>query len=118
MVAGAWEHDGEDGEDTGAVKIYNRSGDDWNLQQTISDAATGFTSLLPHDRFGQAVAIDGDTVVVGAPGDDGHSGDNTGAVYVFTRSGSTWSLEQEIVDKSSGFDNLSSGDRFGLLSIY
>jgi len=42
------------------------------------------------DRFGTAVAIDGDTAVVGAPLATGGAGGSTpyaGAVYVFTRSG-------------------------------
>lgn len=53
------------------------------------------------DAFGTAVAIDGDTLVVGVPGDDsaalGVNGDafdntasNSGAVYVFVRRGEAW----------------------------
>ena len=37
----------------------------------------------PGDQFGHAVAADGDTIVVGAPGDDDH-GSGSGAAYVFT----------------------------------
>ena len=37
----------------------------------------------------------------------------TGAVYVFKRTGTTWSLEQKISDQSTGFTSLLSGDRFG-----
>ena len=39
--------------------------------------------------FGYTVAIDGDTIVVGAQGDDEQAG-NAGAVYVFLRPGSGW----------------------------
>ena len=37
------------------------------------------------DRFGISVAISGDTVVVGAYGDDGWWGNDRGAAYVFER---------------------------------
>lgn len=47
------------------------------------------------DQFGRAVALDGDTAVVGAPRRD-TAGDNAGAVYVFTRSSGAWSLEAEL----------------------
>lgn len=56
----------------------------------------------PGDRFGEAVAISGNIAAVGAPGEDGSSqgvngpknnepnGSGRGAVYIFNRSGSTW----------------------------
>jgi len=52
------------------------------LEQTLlaGDGAVG-------DEFGFAVAIDGDTAVVGAP----EAAGGLGAVYVFTRSGESWS---------------------------
>ncbi len=78
--------------DAGSAYVYVRSaGGSWTLQQ----------QLVPGDgvasgRFGAAVAIEGDTAVVGAPGDD-DLGWGSGAVYVFTRSGTTWSLQQKIL---------------------
>ena len=53
---------------------------------TASDAAAG-------DRFGGSVAIDGNTVVVGANGDDDDSSgpmddDSSGSAYVFSGAGS------------------------------
>jgi trimeric autotransporter adhesin len=73
------------------------------------------------DLFGQAIAIsgDGNTVVVATPIEasaatviDGDQTDNSatgaGAVYVFTRSGTTWAQQAYI--KSS---NIQSGDQFG-----
>ncbi len=55
------------------------------------------------DRFGAALAISGDTLVIGAPREDGGlgfgaaPGDNSaidaGAAYVYTRSGSSWVYE-------------------------
>jgi hypothetical protein len=72
------------------------------------------------DRFGTAVAISGDTVVVTASGEDGNgrgsSGDpdnnmvnNAGAAYVFVRNGTNWS--QQAYLKAS---NTESGDGYGI----
>jgi hypothetical protein len=71
------------------------------------------------DNFGAVIAVSGDTLVVGAPyeasnatGVDGDQSDNSapgsGAVYVFTRSGSVWS--QQAYLKAS---NTESNDHFG-----
>ena len=99
---------------TGAVYVFKRTGATWALEQEISDKSSGFTSLLSGDLFGYSVALDGEidwrleltmTMVI--------SGGNTGAIYVFKRTGTTWALEQEISDKSSGFTSLLLGDHFG-----
>jgi hypothetical protein len=72
-----------------------------------------------NDNFGQAIALSGDTLVVGAPyessasaGVNGNQLDNSangaGAVYVYVRSGATWS--QQAYLKAS---NPEAGDKFG-----
>jgi hypothetical protein len=48
-------------------------------------------------RFGTAVAMGEDTVIVGSPGADSPTLPNTGAVYVFERSGTTWVERQKLV---------------------
>ncbi len=48
------------------------------------------------DHFGEAIALDGDTLVVGAYADDIGATSNQGSVYVFTRSGATWTFQQKI----------------------
>jgi len=70
--------------------------------------------LLPddgaaYDRFGQsAVAIDGDTAVIGATGDD-DKGDSSGSVYVFTRDDSgTWTQQAKLLAADGD-----AGDHFG-----
>src|SRR5690606_37289288 len=62
--------------------VFVKSGSAWIQQQKITLGE--FTS-----DFGAAVALTGSTAVIGAPlrGTDDH-----GEAYVFTRSGSTWSL--------------------------
>ena len=54
-----------------------------------SDAAEG-------DRFGGAVALDGDTVVIGAWHHDQAGGPNAGSAYIFVRSGGVWTQEAEL----------------------
>ena len=68
---------------------YNTSGNTWSLQQTLSGAASG-------DSFGNKVAIDGDTLAVSAPYADVSGVSNRGLIYIYTRSGTTWSLQQTI----------------------
>ena len=70
---------------------------------TLDAAGDPIESLeLPHpapaagDAFGTAVAIDGDRLAVGAPGDDTVAGDG-GAVWTFIRSGGVWTLESRIL---------------------
>jgi len=61
-----------------------------------------------HDVFGSAVDVDGDYAVVGAPQEDvGH--ENDGAVYVYKRIGTTWTLEKRLTSP-----NAHAFGRFGL----
>jgi FG-GAP repeat len=99
---------------SGAVYVFTRSGTTWSQQAYLKASNTG-----AGDQFGHSVAIDGDTLIIGATGEasngTGVTGDQTnnsasgsGAVYVFTRSGTTWS--QEAYLKAS---NTEAGDNFG-----
>lgn len=49
------------------------------------------------DRFGDAVALDGDTALAGASGDDIGANPDQGSVYVFTRNGSTWTQQAKLI---------------------
>lgn len=53
------------------------------------------------DNFGSAVAIEGQRVAVGAPGADVS---NNGAVYVFEKSGATWSRTHKLLSAPTGLD--------------
>jgi hypothetical protein len=95
--------------DAGAAYIFRRSGTNWNEQQKIQASDKG-----QNDNFGRSVAIseNGNTAIVGAWFADVVVGANilfnTGAAYIFTRSGTSWSEQQKIQasDKQGG-------DRFG-----
>ena len=78
LVAGAREEDSA-ANDAGAAYVFGRSANVWTEEQKLiaSDA-------WPQDRFGYAVSISGDTIVVGAFGDD-DLGSASGAVYLFYR---------------------------------
>ncbi|MBI1762033.1 MAG: VCBS repeat-containing protein [Acidobacteria bacterium] len=60
------------------------------------------------DQLGRSVAISGDTVVAGAPGDNIGANANQGSAYVFRRSGATWAQEAQLLAP----DGLG-GDSFG-----
>lgn len=55
------------------------------------------------DSFGQSLVLSGDTAVVGAFRDDVGSNMDQGSVYVFTRSGGDWTLQQKITAADGGF---------------
>ena len=84
---------GSTGKDTGATSagaayVFTRSGTSWSQQAKIVAANAG-----ENDNFGISVDIDGDNVIVGAIKEDTKAADG-GAVYVFTRSGTTWSQQK------------------------
>jgi uncharacterized repeat protein (TIGR01451 family) len=89
-VVGAPERD-DRGTGSGAAYVFERIGNNW-VEQVKLLAADG----QAQDKFGWSVAIDGDTIVIGAPLADG-SADNTGAVYVFVRAGSSWQQQAKLV---------------------
>jgi len=78
--------------DQGVAYIFVRTNSIWSFQQklTASDGAV-------NDLFGFGVAIDGDTVVVGAAQDNIGMNDEQGSAYIFVRSGTTWTEQQKLV---------------------
>lgn len=85
--------------ETGAVYVYIRHGNSW-VQQAYLKASNPDSG----DYFGHSVAIDGDTIVVGAllersnaTGVNGNQNDNSllykGAAYVFVRNGNNWTQQ-------------------------
>lgn len=100
--------------DSGAAYIFTRNGGVWAQQAYIKASNTGV-----FDNFGHTVAIEGDTVVVGAfledssaTGVNGNQSDNSsvdsGAAYVFVRNGITWSQQAYLKASNTG-----AGDFFG-----
>ena len=86
----------------GEAYVFVRSGGGWVEQAPLS-ALDGAIS----DFFGEAVAISGDRAVIGAPRDD-DGGSESGAAYVFVRSGTMWTQEAKLTASDAA-----AGDRFG-----
>ena len=86
----------------GSVTIFARSGTTWTVQAHLTCAdsdpvcqfGASYLGTVNQAAFGYSVAVsgDGDTVIVGTK----QSGSNNVAAVVFTRSGSTWTLQQSI----------------------
>jgi hypothetical protein len=100
--------------DSGAVYVFIRDNGVWNQQAYIKASNTG-----EDDRFGSSVAlaVDGNTLAVGATEEDsnaiGVDGDqnndlasDTGAVYVFSRADDTWSQQSYIKASNAGMSVL------------
>jgi hypothetical protein len=87
------------GSSRGAAYIFVRTGSSWTEEQELlaSDGVAG-------DNFGYAVSLSGSRALVGAFGSDAARG----AAYVFVRSGSSWTEEQELL----AGDGVA-GDNFG-----
>ena len=83
--------------DTGSVYVYNTDGTG-ELKITASDGASG-------DEFGDTVAIQGDKIIVGAPGDDNSGFSNSGSAYIYNLDGTG----EVIIQATGGAAN----DRFG-----
>ncbi|WP_462076494.1 FG-GAP repeat protein [Nitrospira sp. CMX1] len=100
---------------TGAVYVFARANGVWSQQAYLKGSNTG-----AFDNFGSSVALSGDTLVVGAPGEDsnatgvnGAQGNNSvsdsGAVYVFTRTNGVWSQQAYLKASNTGmFDSFGS----------
>jgi hypothetical protein len=94
--------DDDAGTDSGSAYVFVRSGTAWTQQAKLTalDAVAG-------DQFGSWVAMEGDTAVVGAAGDD-DGGDASGSAYVFVRVGSTWTEQAKLTAADAA-----AGDAFG-----
>ena len=81
----------------GAAYVFTYAGGAWSEQAklTAPDGAAG-------DEFGAAVAIDGDTVLAGAPFAGVGGNAKQGAVYVYSYSGGGWSESQKITVSGGG----------------
>ncbi len=93
-------YDDDKGSNSGSAYIFTLSGTTWTQEAklTASDGAA-------YDYFGVNTSIDGDTVVISASYDDDNSFDS-GSVYVFTRSGTTWTQEAKLTPTDgAAYDN-------------
>jgi hypothetical protein len=76
--------------DTGAAEVFERVDGSWSHVATLTAPQPCIGAL-----FGLAVAVDGDTIFVGAPGDDA-LGPIAGRVHVFHRTTAGWTWQAAI----------------------
>lgn len=100
-VVGA-RNDDVNGLGSGSAYVFRFDGSSWEEEAKLT-VPDGFTN----QSFGDSVAIQGNTVMVGAGGDD-DKGTFSGSVYVFRFDGSSW-VQGEKLTASDGAE----GDRFG-----
>jgi uncharacterized protein (TIGR03437 family) len=82
--------------DQGSAYVFFRDQNGWSVQQKLVAS-----DLFANDHFGAAVAIEGDTIAVGAP----NAGLDRGAVYVYTRMDYKWIRQPKLVaDDSDALD--------------
>jgi hypothetical protein len=106
---------------SGAAYVFGRTAGVWTQRDYIKASNTGNS-----DSFGSSVAIapDGSTLAISAPGEDsgatGVDGDqgnsaspDSGAVYVFVRSGSSWAQQAYLKSPDSVPHPSSPGDQLG-----
>ena len=84
----------------GAAHVFRLEADIWTLQETLIP-----DDLETQDRFGDAVDIDGDTIIVGAPYQDAR-GTNSGSAYIYRNDGTGWRLLQKLVPTGVSTGNL------------
>src|SRR5436190_8644365 len=109
----------ENAADSGAAYVFIRTGGVWTQQAYLKPAVVG--SAQEGDHFGEVVAVSGDTIVISAHSEDsdttGVNGTpnensiNSGAAYVFARSGGVWT--QQAFLKPAAVGTTQANDHFG-----
>jgi hypothetical protein len=88
----------------GGALVYVRNAGVW-AQQAILSAPDGANA----DGFGRSVAIDGNTIVVGASSDSTSAGSGVGSAHAFVRSAGVWTWQGQLLA-----DDGASNDFFGV----
>ncbi len=88
----------------GSVYVYTLSELSWSFQQKLT-ALDG----AANDQFGWALALDGDTALVGAYVDDVDAKTNQGSAYIFERDGTIWTQQAHLIAPDGA-----AGDEFGV----
>lgn len=107
---------------SGAAYVFTRIGDEWSQQAYLKSFEE--THQKSGDFFGGSIAVDHDTIVVGATGEDSPArgvdepvdsefASDSGAAYVFTRSGDTWSQQAYLKASNTEWSDVGESDFFG-----
>ncbi len=103
VIGAPGNHDAGNTNAGSAYSYYSTNGVNW----------TGFTQLMPtmveNAFFGKSVAMDGNNLIVGAPGDQGFNAILSGAVYIYENTGdNSWGSAAKIF-----YNNATAGENFG-----
>ena len=79
------------GDTEGSAYIFTRTGTTWTQQAKLIPTTGGY-----YDYFGYAVSLDGDSALIGAPGNP-FNPLYPGAAYIFIRTGTTWTQQARLV---------------------
>ena len=86
VVVGAW-WDDDNGPESGSAYVFTKPANGWVTTSTAAKLTA--SDGVDDGRFGSSVAVDGDTLVVGASDDD-ENGEYSGSAYVFTKPANGW----------------------------
>jgi hypothetical protein len=92
-----------EGSDVGGAYVLARSGQAWTQVAHLRASTPGVG-----DQFGESVAVSGDTIVIGAPYEDGAGGADSGAAYVFLKQPGGFVQTAHLTASNAG-----AGDGFG-----
>jgi hypothetical protein len=93
IVTGAYQYSYGGYTRAGAAYVYKWNGSTWDQNTILFDP-----NPANMDRFGNAVVIDGNTIIVGNEYHDG--GSDSGAAYLYEWDGDSWSQGQILEDPS------------------
>jgi len=102
-------------DDQGAVYVFKRNGTVWSEEDKLQPSSVSGRRLSSDDTtpdrqvrirrdarnyFGRSIAFSGNTIVAGSSGEDAR-GRDSGAVYVFTKSGTEWREQAKLLSDPS-----------------
>ena len=96
--------DDDAGPNSGSAYVFIKDGNTWKQQAKLVAKDTARS-----DSFGEVVAVERDTIVIGAPGHTHANIRFSGAVYVFGRQGDKWEEQAKITAEDAA-----KSDRFGV----
>ncbi len=103
IVVGAWSADSGEIENVGVAYVYHWNGTNW-----IEEARLMADDMAEGDRFGYAVAISGDRIIIGADSND-DNGTDSGSAYFFQKVEGTWTQLLKVTANDAA-----TSDRFGV----
>lgn len=95
LIGAEWADDAEH-EDCGAAYVFTRNAGQWGPHVRLAP-----TEVRHQELFGAAVALSGDTAVVGARDADNASASEAGAAFVFIRDGGLWQQQARLSSNDS-----------------